>query len=129
MDMLTDEMYEVKKRADGRWIVVYGKDMPQAGKQWKGTKDYSTRELAIAAVKGQGRKETSYDRFMLDEEPDPVELEGGDGMLGDTGDDILGADEEDEEPEEVEKVAPKAKTADGKTIIVLVLNSKGMLND
>lgn len=48
MDMLTDEMYEVKKRADGRWIVVYGKDMPQAGKPEEG-------EEAAPAVKADGK--------------------------------------------------------------------------
>ena len=110
--------YEVKKRSDGRWIVVYGKKFPQAGKVWKGTSDYATREEAVAAVRGQGPKSSQFDRFMLDQEPEPVEWSEGEPE----------SDEEDGMAGEGMLSMPKMGGGHGMPItIVLILNSDGML--
>lgn len=118
---------EVKQRKDGRWIIVYGKDSETPGKQYKGTKDYPTREAATAAMNKLTGGQDSFDRYTQDVEP---ELEGGDGMLGDAGDSLANGDEpetEDNSSEEEAEQATPAVKADGKTIIVLILNSKGMI--
>ena len=78
---------------NGRWGHEYADDMPQAGMKAPGGNTYATKELADEAGKdrsdtiGQGRG--MFDRFMLPEEPPPVEwaedgeeTEGGDEAKG-----------------------------------------------
>ena len=80
---LATGLYEAVQREDDRWVVVYGPDLPQAGMQWEGTEDYATEREAIDSITGNGRP-NSFSRFMLDQEPPPVEWDDAakkEGML------------------------------------------------
>ena len=100
--------YRAVQRKDGRWLVVYGPDLPQAGMQWEGTTDYATEKEAVAAVTN-GDKRSMFDRFMLDPEPPAVEWgeeKMGEGML-----------------------TQKTPNGNAPTIIILMLGgSEGMLS-
>jgi hypothetical protein len=70
---MSDNLYEIVQREDGRWIIVYGQQLPQAGMQWEGTKDYATEKAAEKAINGEGPPSSNFDRFLLDREPPAVE--------------------------------------------------------
>ena len=46
---------------DGKWINVYGKDLPKAGRQLPGSGKYNTSEEAVAAAKKRSRAYTGRD--------------------------------------------------------------------
>lgn len=71
------EKSETVQRPDGRWINVYGKDTPQAGRPL-GPSNYATVDAAVAAARtrslrpGEDRtQDTSVAPYLLDREPDP----------------------------------------------------------
>ena len=74
------------KLPSGRYGHVYADDMPQAGMTCPGSNSYATKELADEAGKDRsdtiGQERGMFDRFLLDQEPPPVEWsedgEGGD---------------------------------------------------
>ena len=70
------DLFEPKKREDGRWIVVYGKDLPHAGKQCPGTDDYPNEESAMDALNRKQTRRGMFDRFLMEREPEPVEWTG-----------------------------------------------------
>lgn len=70
------DLFEPKERKDGRWIVVYGKDLPQAGMQCPGTDDYPSEESAIEAMNGKQTRRGMFDRYLMEREPEPVEWKG-----------------------------------------------------
>ena len=45
------EQSETIRRADGRWVNVYGRRTPKAGRQLPGTADYPTMEDAVKAAR------------------------------------------------------------------------------
>jgi hypothetical protein len=47
---MSHEQSETIQRLDGRWINVYGKGTPHAGRQLPDTQDYSTVEEAVSAA-------------------------------------------------------------------------------
>lgn len=49
------EQSETIQRKDGRWVNVYGRDLPQAGRQLPGTMDYGTMEEAVSAAKARSK--------------------------------------------------------------------------
>ena len=79
------DLFEPKKREDGRWIVVYGKDLPHAGKQCPGTDDYPNEESAMDALNGKQTRRGMFDRFLMEREPEPVEWKEGEDTNEDSG--------------------------------------------
>ena len=73
------EQSETVQLPNGRWVNVYGAQTVNAGKQLPGTPEYETVEEAVAAARmrstrqesGQQLPDTSYDKYLLDTEPDP----------------------------------------------------------
>jgi hypothetical protein len=47
---MSHEVSETVQRADGRWINVYGRGLPQAGQRLPGSGDYDTAEEAVEAA-------------------------------------------------------------------------------
>ena len=72
---------------NGRWGHVYADDMPQAGMKAAGGHTYATKELAEEAGKDRsdtvGMSRGMFDRFLLPEEPPPVEWMGDDEIIED----------------------------------------------
>ena len=70
------------KLPNGRYGHAYADDMPQAGMTPPGSNSYATKELADEAGKDRsdtiGQERGMFDRFMLDQEPPPVEWQGDD---------------------------------------------------
>ena len=62
---------------DGRWGHTYADDMPQAGMCVSDKHTYPTKEMADDAGKDRsdtiGKEREMFDRFLLDQEPPPVE--------------------------------------------------------
>lgn len=48
---MTHEASETVQRADGKWINVYGRGLPQAGQQLPGSGEYGTAEEAVEAAR------------------------------------------------------------------------------
>ena len=105
--------YRAVQRKDGRGLVVYGPDLPQAGMQWEGTTDYATEKEAVGAITN-GDKHGMFDRFMLDPEPPAVEW---------------GEENMSEEKMGEGMLTQKTPNGNAPTIIILMLGgSEGMLS-
>jgi len=72
------EQSETVQNAEGKWINVYGKNLPKAGQQLPGTEEYETSGEAVAAArarsKTEGAKEMSFDEFVNPVTPKPFQV-------------------------------------------------------